>query len=90
MFDPNKYDNTNSTESNNSKNRLDEFIEKREKIIKYLKDIKPIILAECKSLDKQVEKNPESDGAKAFKKKLDGWSRILNGTDIVVKMYEVV
>ncbi len=85
MFDPNKYDNTDAPKNN--KNKVGDFIEKREKIIRFLNDIKPIILAECESLEKYVEKNPNSDAVKPFKKKLDGWSRILNGTDIVTEMY---
>lgn len=85
MYNPNKYDNTNSPKNNKSK--AGDFIEKRNKIIKFLNDVKPIILAECESMDKYIENNPEGSAVEPFTKKLDGWSRILNGTDILTEMY---
>ena len=86
MFDPDKYDNTNS-QNNTGNEKPGSFIAKRYDIIDYLNRMKPIIESECTSLENQIKKNPTSKAVSPFNEKLDGWSRILNGLKIVNKMY---
>ena len=86
MFDPNKYDDTDS--QNNKPKKL--FSEKVVDVIKYLQSVRPLIVKECEIMDSYVEKNPESKAVMPFNEKLAGWSRILNGLDIVKEKYEVV
>ena len=85
MFDPNKYDNTNSQDK-----KSENFMDKRTQIIKYLSDLSPIIIKECEMLESYIKNNPESKAVGPFNEKLDGWSRILNGLKILKDKYEVV
>ena len=86
MFDPNKYDDTDS--QNGKSKKL--FSEKIVDIIKYLQSVRPLITKECEIMDSYIEKNPEAKAVLPFSEKLSGWSRILNGLDIVKDKYEVV
>jgi hypothetical protein len=85
MFDPNKYDNTNSQDKKSGN-----FMDKRTQIIKYLSDLSPVIIKECEMLESYIKNNPESKAVGPFSEKLDGWSRILNGLNILKDKYEVV
>ena len=83
MFDPNKYDKSNS----GSSSEKETFIDKRAKIITYLLDMRSLIIKECEFLEQGIAEDPNSPKASAFKEKLDGWSRLINGSDILNKMY---
>lgn len=85
MFDPNKYDNT----ANQANSNADSFQARRTKVIEGLQKIAPLILKECEMLEEYVKNNPNSKAADPFKEKLDGWSRILNGINIVKEKYKV-
>lgn len=86
MFDPSKYDTTDSQNENGGKLL---FSEKIANVIKYLQSVRPLIIKECEIMESYIEKNPGSKAEVPFKEKLGGWSRILNGMDIVKEKYEV-
>lgn len=85
MFDPKKYDKTNV--QNNTGTKINSFIEARNKIIEDLNLMKPAIIKECQDMENYIAKNPDSKAVSPFEEKLDGWSRILNGIEIVTRMY---
>ena len=87
MFDPNKYDNTDSQKSESSSSKT--FPEKIIQIIEGLQKVRPLIFRECESMEAHIQKNPNTNAKEPFEKKLGGWSRILNGLAIVEDMYGV-
>lgn len=86
MFDPNKYDN-NDTSNGVSNDKANKFIARRANLIKNLENSKSLIIKECESLESYLHKTPEGNAANPFREKLGGWSKILNGIDIISRMY---
>ena len=85
MFDPNKYDDTDSQAGNGKKLFSEKIIEE----IKNLQKAMPLIMKECELLEDYVDKNPNVSTADHFREKLSGWSRIINGLAIVKNKYNV-
>lgn len=84
MYNPDKYDNT----SKGMKTKKhDDFKDKREELIRHILSFRNLIFKECESLDSYIEKHPDGKAVEPFTKKLDGWSRVLNGVDILKRMY---
>ena len=92
MFNPNKYDtnnigNSGADTNSEANNRTEEFIAKREKMLKWLGEARPLMVKECEIMEKYIENNPSSKAAGPFLKKIQGWSKIINGIDVVTQMY---
>ena len=87
MFDPNKYDNNDSDKGVVVNDNANEFIAQRARLIKNLENSKSLIIKECESLERYLHRTPEGNAANPFREKLGGWSKILNGIDVISKMY---
>ena len=87
MFNPNKYDKS-SADTGNQEVSGESFIAKRDKVIKWLNDARSLMIKECEFMENRIEANPEGKFAGPFKEKLEGWSKIINGIDIVNRMYK--
>ena len=87
MFDLNKYDNSNDQSYNNSNDNSNEFIAKRQRMIKWFGDARPLIIKECESLEEYLKRSPNGKAAGPFREKLEGWSKMLNGMDIITRKY---
>ena len=88
MFDPKKYVDADAEKQEVKSNKLSTFIEKRNEIIDYLNNVKPLILKECASMEKTLENNPNHPAKPHFEEKIKGWSNILVGLEIVTHKYK--
>ena len=87
MFDPNKYDNASNYRDDNENKYVNDFIVKRNSVIKFLKDYKNIMIKECESMENYIDKNPNGKAVGPFTEKLEGWAKIINGINIISEKY---
>ena len=86
MFDPNKYD-RNGSETHVQELSGESFIAKRDKVLKYLKDARSLMIKECEFMENRIKSNPEGKFVGPFEEKLEGLSKVINGIDILDRMY---
>ena len=87
MFDPRKYDTDNSNKVSNETGSAQDIIAKRIKFIRQMVDNVPLMLKECESLENHINKFPDSNASGPFREKIVGWSKVINGVNILERMY---
>ena len=85
MFNPNEYDDDPVVLDTSYETA--KLIEKRTEAIEQLDNMQLVILQECETLKKFITENPSSKAKPHMEEKLRGWSKILNGTKIVLRKY---
>ena len=85
MFDPNEFDD--DPVIVNDSYETAKLIEKRTEAIEALDNMQLVILQECEALKNFITSNPTSNAKRHMEEKLRGWSKILNGTKIVLRKY---
>lgn len=73
----------NQAKENNHNSSVKNFIAERDRVIKFLLDNRWVMEKEYKSLQERMTPSSED----AFKKKCLGWSKVLNGAELLEKMY---